>query len=134
VITPYRHRYVDLDWELPVEVYRNTNRKGVCYTIKQQGYVVAHADEVFLINAEFYVSEAGRKRVLKSGKKNVHAWVSGELVKDYIPGDRSRVFQVVYNPKRYKTFRRTDTKKPIKHASMVMLTEMGVFADNSVNL
>jgi hypothetical protein len=134
MFTPYEHRYVDFDPELPVEVYRNTNRKGVVYTIRQLGYVVAHANEVNLVNAEFYVSQPGRKRVKKTGRKNVHAWIRGELIATRGISERSRLFQVVYNPKLYKEFRRLDTKKPIKAATFVMLNEQGVFCDNSVNL
>lgn len=132
MITPYWNAYAELDDELPVEVYRNTNRKGVVYTIRQGGYVVAHADEVMLVNAEFHVSEAGRKRVKKTGRKNVHAWVRGELVKEKGPAEK--MFPVGYNPKRFKTFRRLDRKRPIQKAAFVVLNQEGVFADNSCNL
>lgn len=132
MITPYWNRYAELDEDLPVEVYRNTTRKGVVYTIRQGGYVVAHADELMLINAEFIVSQAGRKRVKKTGRKNVHAWIRGEIVKE--AGPVKKAFPVAYNPKRYKTFRRVDKKRPIDKASFVHLTKDGVFADNTCNL
>lgn len=132
MIIPYKHRIRNLDYGCPVEVYRNIAKKGVWYTIRQSGCVVAHADEVNLINAEFIVQQGGRKRVKKSGVKNVHAWVRGELIK--VRGETEcHPFQVVYNPKRYKTFRRLDTKKPVKAANFVVLNAFGVFADNTVN-
>ena len=132
MITPWRHAWADLDDELPVEVYRNTNRKGVVYTIRQGGYVVAHADEIHLVNAEFHVSDSGRKRVKKTGKKNVHAWVRGEIVKEC--GELRNAFPVYYNPKKTKSFIRMDTKKPVHKAPFVTLNKDGVFADKTVNL
>lgn len=133
MIIPYKNRVFDLDYESPVEVYRNINKKGRWYTIRQEGYVVAHSDEVYLVNAEFIVQDGGRKRVKKTGVKNVHAWVRGELIK--VKGETNdHAFEVVYNPKRYKTFRRQDTKKPIKFANFVVLDKTGVHADNTVNM
>lgn len=46
----------------------------------QKGRVILHAGEVTLAKCEFKVSEAGRQRVLREKKKNVHAGVVGELV------------------------------------------------------
>lgn len=65
----------------PVEVYRNLRRgAGVWYSLRQRGRVVAHAQEVTLIEARFVVHEAGRRRVLATGQKNVHAFVVGRIV------------------------------------------------------
>ena len=133
MIVPYKNRMYDLNFDDPVEVYRNVNKKGVWYTIRQQGYVVAHADEVNLINAEFVVQPAGQKKVKKTGIKNVHAWIKGEIIK--VRGEQnSRPFQVKYNPKKMKTFTRSDTGKSIRHANFVVLSKEGVFADNTVNM
>ena len=41
--------------------------------------VVAHAEELMLKNVTFKVSQAGRRRVLQTGVKNVHAYVIGVL-------------------------------------------------------
>lgn len=133
MIVPYKNRINDLDFEHPVEVYRNVNKKGVWYTVRQHGYVVAHADEVNLVNAEFIVQPSGQKKVKKTGIKTVHAWVRGEIIKVRGESDHEP-FQVKYNPKNMKTFTRMDTKKPIKHANFVVLRKEGVFADNTVNM
>lgn len=133
MIVPYKNRMYDLNFDDPVEVYRNVNKKGVWYTIRQRDYVVAHADEVNLINAEFIVQPAGQKKVKKTGVKNVHAWVRGEIIKVRGESD-SKPFQVKYNPKKMKTFQRMDTKKPIKFANFVVLRKEGVFADNTANM
>lgn len=131
MITPYQYREIDPDAR--VEVYRNVTKKGVVYSIRQFGYVVAHAIEVNIVNAEFVVKQSGRKRVKKTGTKNVHAFVRGELIRSRGPISGHQ-FQVVYNPKRYREFRRMDLRKPIKEAKFVVLGQEGVWANNYVNL
>lgn len=131
MITPYLYR--EIDPEARVEVYHNVTKKGVVYSIRQGGYVVAHASEVNLVNAEFVVKQPGRKRVKKTGRKNVHAFVRGELIRTRGPISGHQ-FQVVYNPKRYREFRRMDLRKPIKEAKFVILGQKGVWADNYANM
>lgn len=65
-----------------VAVYFNLHRK--CFSIRAmegpaKGRVVAHADDVILGRVSFRVSEAGRQRVIRERRKNVHAFVEGEL-------------------------------------------------------
>ena len=85
----------------PVKVYWNLHRN--CYSVQQNGLVVCHADKIELKYANFKVSEAGRQRVLKERKKNVHAFVTGYLY----DGDEERRYDIsiVYNPYKYDSFR-----------------------------
>jgi len=46
---------------------------------KHRGRVVAHARAVLLTGVAFKVSEAGRQRVLTTGRKNVHAGLVGDV-------------------------------------------------------
>ena len=67
---------------MKVDVYRNLHN-GL-YSIKarsgnNKGLVVAHAQQVWLDDVEFVVSDAGRNRVLREKKKYVHAFVRGTL-------------------------------------------------------
>lgn len=64
------------------DVYYNFNRK--VFSIRagegpHRGRVVAHEDKVTVWGARFHVSAAGRERVLRQKRKNVHAWVRGEV-------------------------------------------------------
>jgi hypothetical protein len=79
VIEPYKGRTIDP--KRRVEVYRNINKPGpqMWYSIRQDGLVVGHTKDITLKNVYFVVREAGRQRVLKTGRKNVHAWVLGYL-------------------------------------------------------
>jgi hypothetical protein len=67
---------------MKVFVYFNLHRK--CFSVKAlegalKGRVIIHASYVNLYNCAFKVSEAGRQRVLREKRKNVHAGVVGNL-------------------------------------------------------
>lgn len=65
-----------------VEVYYNLHRK--CLSVRSRitgptyGKVLAHVDHIVLRDVEFKVSEAGRRRVIREQRKNVHAVIRGE--------------------------------------------------------
>ena len=91
----------------PVKVYWNLHRN--CYSVQQNGLVVAHTDKIKLTDVTFKVSEAGRQRVLKERKKNVHAFVIGYLDEWNMAGswdsdNRYYSIKVVYNPYKYDSF------------------------------
>lgn len=67
---------------MKVFVYFNLHR--YLWSIKalegpRKGRVIGHARTVDLANVTFKVSEAGRQRVIRERKKNVHAGVVGDL-------------------------------------------------------
>lgn len=108
-----------------VQVYKNLNKD--CYSVRdaKEKRVTGHANAVVLKNASFKVSEAGRQRVLKEKRKNVHAYVEGEKTN----GANVRGLKpVTYDPYKYKTFVDKKTKKPIKSAALVVLKPDGVYA------
>ena len=110
---------------LRVFVYFNLHRK--CWSIKamegpSKGRVIGHADAIALDRAEFRVSQAGRQRVLREKKKNVHAGVVGWLRPD-IPILSGGWEGAYYNPYKVETFVRLDTKGPIKRAKWAVLCE-----------
>ena len=81
-----------IDYSKPVRVYKNLN-KG-CWSIQQNGLVKAYSDEINLFNCEFLVNEKDRQRVIKTKRKNVHAFVEGYIWNT--PVDLNR--EVSYNP------------------------------------
>jgi len=66
-----------IDYSKPVKVYRNLH-KG-CWSVKQNGLVKAHSDEINLYDCEFLVNEKNRLKVIKEKRKNVHAFVRGYI-------------------------------------------------------
>ena len=99
MIEPHKNRTINP--AKPVKVYWNLHRD--CFSVQQDGLVVCHADQVELRDVTFKVSEAGRQRVLKDRKKNVHAFTVGYLDDKY--ADRYWDVKVVYNPYKYDSFR-----------------------------
>lgn len=106
--------------------------------MRYKGRVIAHEEEVYLRDCRFHVGASGRDRVRREKRKNVHAWVSGELVtplefntftrhpaflasKDFV----KRI--VSYDPYRDDEFMCGDY--PVRTAQLMMLSaEWGAFA------
>jgi hypothetical protein len=53
-----------------VQVYYNLHKR--CLSVRHRGKVIKHAKSVILRDASFRVQPAGRERVLKQKRKNVH--------------------------------------------------------------
>tara|TARA_Y100001937_G_scaffold125523_2_gene192553 strand:- start:11667 stop:12041 length:375 start_codon:yes stop_codon:yes gene_type:complete len=87
-----------IDYSKPVKVYKNLHKD--CWSIQQNGLVKAHSDEINLFDCKFLVNEKDRQRVIKTNRKNVHAFVVGHIWDT--PFDLSR--QVKYNPYNNKYF------------------------------
>lgn len=132
-----------------VEVYYNlhSGRWSVrALDGEHRGRVVAHAAQVTISDAEFAVSEAGRQRVIREQRKNVHAFVRGELLQiggaswryvipeaelegvPFIPVaemdvDTSERDRVSYNPYKAPAFYRKDTGEFLTGARVVYLND-----------
>jgi hypothetical protein len=88
-----------------VRVYRNLQRN--CWSVQHKGFVVAHATCVELNNVRFVVQQSGYERFLREGRKNVHAFVSGELVSLDKLDLKPNGIEVVYNPRVSNMFHTT---------------------------
>ena len=91
-----------------VYVYFNLHRK--CFSVRQGNKVVEHANRVCLKDVRYLVQQAGRRKVLKEKRKNVHAGLSGYYVKSVPVPVIS--FDVTYNPYKYETFVDTQDHEP----------------------
>lgn len=88
---------------MKVALYFNLHKK--CFSVKAlegstKGRVIDHVDDIVLKNVTFKVSQAGRNRVLREKRKNVHAFVIGETVEvsELFALDSSCACIVQYNP------------------------------------
>ena len=99
-----------------VRVYRNLNRK--CLSVQHKtdkGWRVwKHVKSIKLKSPSYRVSEAGRQRVIREKRKNVHAYVEG-LEIDELPGGVQCTRQISYNPYKSGNFFYVDNpeKMPI---------------------
>lgn len=130
--------------------YRNLHNGLISLKDPKQGVVVAHTEVAVFKNAEFRVGEKGRQRVIQTKQKNVHAFVSGELVAgtgakffknretpemvDAFYSSASLLkeldcideFEVIsYNPYRFGSFYRKSDSMPVTRASLVIVKSDG---------
>jgi hypothetical protein len=123
-----------------VEVYKNLHNGK--FSIRQNGLVIGHADNVLLMNVSFKVAEAGRQRVLKECKKNVHSFVCGDLINAenftsfkgrklpswILTGPLSDSIDhwddISYNPYKWTSFVNKASGMPVRASKMVYLASV----------
>jgi hypothetical protein len=110
-----------------VRVYFNLHRKKLSIQEKVNGQwkVTRHADEIMLADVKFKVYEKGRQRVLSEKRKNVHAFIIGNLV-EQVPDDEMTT--VRYNP--YQLERFHDGTGYIDNAAFVKIVDRTISAIN----
>ena len=88
--------------------------------------VVATAQHVVIQNAKFVVNKGGRDRVLRTGHKNVHAYVDGILDTTGIwtVQRENKASKVAYDPYFSDSFYIVETKEPVLRS-----TELELYAD-----
>ena len=81
---------------MKVKVYKNLTRNTWSIQDYKTRKVIGYSDNIRLEDAQFVVSEKTRQRVIKEGKKYVHAFVVGNMVKNWTLTESFE--QVRYNP------------------------------------
>ena len=110
---------------MKVAVYWNLHKD--CFSVQSReranyGLVVQHADEIVLQNVLPTVRERGRQRVLAEGRKNVHAFLVGEIVQEVGP-TRGRPKRLRYNPHEMAAFQ-TETGEGVIYADYVVCSNV----------
>ncbi|AFV51219.1 hypothetical protein First_0089 [Mycobacterium phage First] len=93
-----------------------------------KGRVIARERHVILRNVIGKVSEAGRQRVLREGRKNVHAGLVGELVQAEAVVLSKDARPVTYNPRKFETFVYADDESPFQGTDLAVLAGRSVLA------
>lgn len=108
-----------------VEVYRNL--RDEIFSIRSPGgKVITRRSMVTLRDVKFIVQPAGREKVRREKRKNVHAFVKGAIILD-IPKELNHFHvnkewrQVTYNPYRNESFVDVETNEPIEKAEYVYM-------------
>lgn len=121
---------------MKVFVYWNLHKK--CFSVKclEKGHmffgkVFLHANRVRLSDVQFKVSAAGRARVLREKRKDVHAGVVGTLKQVLTIRENNEMYEldttfgqckrVRYNPYKYSSFVDTD-ENPVHNAPYAVLS------------
>jgi len=87
-----------------VRCYFNLHKLKISVQAKNERgswIVIKHVNQIHLSQVKFKVSKAGRERVLREKRKNVHAFVYGYEVKSPV---LPYMMVVKYNPYKYETF------------------------------
>lgn len=107
-----------------VRVYWNSHKK--CYSVQKKQnrkwIVERHLTEIYLSDVTFSVSEAGRKRVLDEGRKNVHSYIEGNINGHLEPLTYKKDFFIGYNPYKYAYWYVKGTNSRIDRAELVYLS------------
>ena len=95
-----------------VKVHRNLNNGLWSVTAKtgeHKNKVVHHCASISLSDVKFVVSAAGRARVIKEKRKNVHAWCVGVVTSlDDTYNIKESCKQVTYDPYKFGFFYAAD--------------------------
>lgn len=129
------------------EAYYNLHKQ--CLSARPIGGYVKHYQFLCLRGVKFAVQPAGRQKVLSEKKKNVHAFVRGDMVTwsphrkegefypdidDGISVERfredDRYDEVTYNPYKYESFVRKHNEQPIYEADHVWIVGKHIFVPN----
>lgn len=110
-----------------VQVYWNRTQRQWSLRTADTRRVVEYRFSLFLLEATFHVSEAGRQRVIRTNTRTVHAWIEGtlgtrdeELLLHNLQGNRAS-----YRPFEAGYFRRNETDTPVHTAPVVWFDPMG---------
>lgn len=114
-----------------VFLYRNLHKHQ--YSVRDESIkrVIFHAHDVLVKDAKLVVGQAGRRRVLREGRKNVHAGVRGSFVAS---GPKAKLTkdsdwrELYYNPYKVSQFVDKQTGEAVTEASLVYLGPDGVWA------
>ena len=115
-----------IDYNRRVNVYFNLHKR--LFSVTQGGIVQMHSDSLMILDARFLVGKAGQAKVRATGRKNVHAKVSGyvadfdlyKLSKMVIKDHEWR--KAYYNPYDTDTFVDYADRIPLYNADAVILT------------
>jgi hypothetical protein len=121
-----------------METYYNLHKQ--CLSARPIGGKVEHYWYVALKDVSFAVQPAGRAKVLRERKKNVHAFVRGDKVLgmlttqpfDPVPSVKEMreslaYREVTYNPYKYETFVYKDTEQPVHKAEVAWVVGRNIF-------
>jgi len=93
-----------------------------------------YSTTLMLTDCRFKVSEAGRQRVIKEQRKNVHAGIVGQVeaynINTPTMDDLNGFHELTYNPYKYNQFVVKSTGASVCGADIVFLLNKKIYAKN----
>ena len=117
----------------PVRVYRNLRKDclSVLHRTDKGWRLWKHVQQIELMNVKFKVSQAGRERVLREKRKNVHAFVEGNYHGETDVTSSNPRF-IKYNPYISGHFVDQQSKEKVSQAAWAWVTKKGIMAINTL--
>ena len=107
---------------LRVRCYYNLHKH--CISVQHKGKVIDHTYYIVLENVKFIVQPAGRRRVLREKRKNVHAFVEGDVIEKAAGDDWKRVS---YSPYADDHFYFSETRERVTTADVAVIDDKMVW-------
>lgn len=102
-------------------VYFDSTRKTFSVRDQKTRRVCLKSNTLVVRNCTFHVSQSGRERVLRTGRKAVHAGILGSARQPRHPNFKGYGWsQVKYNPRRDTSFVRVTDGFPVTRAAVVI--------------
>ena len=115
---------------MDVFIYFNLHKQVFSIKSRTTNRVIMHDNGIVLHDATFKVSQAGRERVLRERRKNVHAGVQGTLMgtglNDMLYKSKE-AREATYNPYKYTSFVDKLTGKPLETCARVFLKDKRIW-------
>jgi len=113
-----------------VDVFRDLQAGGL--SLRYKGRLLLNTDSLWLTDATYIVDEAGRQRVLREQRKNLHAFVRGTLSVPDDPYSFLSGVRVAYNPYEKAYFFDLQSGEEVISASWCKITSKGVMSFDTV--
>lgn len=104
-----------------VHIYKNLNKK--CWSVRKNGKVIAHLDSLFLETCTCHVQMAGYRKVNKVKRKNVHAYIKGEIIE--INENVILENEITYDPYIKPFFRNKDSNEEVTSVELLYFNKNG---------
>ena len=121
-----------IDVTRKVDVYRNLNKPGCKFSVRQDGVVRAYVDRIMLIDARFKHATASQLGRVRSAAREVCQWITGTICDDaswILNWEHGHEWcKVTCDPKKADGFVLADTGARIDTAQYVSISEYGVSA------
>jgi len=120
---------------MKVEVYWNLHRK--CWSVRHKGKVIKHTRCIRLRDVQWVVQPAGKERVRREHRKNVHAFARGtigrfdETVEALNTKGYQSCIELRYNPYINDSFVCAARKTPVTTSTFATLTTVYRATGNS---
>ena len=114
----------NIDLSKPVQVYRNLNKPGCQFSVRQAGRVRCYVESIVLQDVRFKHASGKQLEAVRTGPRQVCQWITGIVSDAIVPADE--LTRVSCDPKTADGF--TTGNEPIDRAAFCMVSKSGCFA------